>query len=367
MQLLCNIATPPASILGRFPVKPFGCGLQVVNPLEVGEWDRLLAARADGTVFHASGWARVLREVFNFTPCYLADVCGDRMEALLPMMEVKSVLTGIRGVALPFADGCEPLGDDRRGAKLIQSALEYGAARKWRYFECRGGRQYMRDVPVSLGFYTHLLDLTQGVQRLWDGLEGSVRRAVRKAQEQGIQILVSRTLDSAREFYRLYCLTRKRHGLPPQSWRFFESIHRHILSAGHGFMVEAWHDGRVVASNIYFHQGKKAVYKYGASDTKIQNLRASNLVMWQAIETLVREGFSQLDLGRTSLGNAGLRRFKLGWGVREAQLEYFKYNFRSGKYVADQDKTLGWHVRLFRLIPSALARPIGTLLYRHLA
>ena len=93
MQSLYNIATPPASTLVGSPVQPFGRGLKVVNPLEVEEWDRLLSERADGTIFHGSAWARVLREVFDFTPCYLTDIRGGHMDALLPIMEALEAAT----------------------------------------------------------------------------------------------------------------------------------------------------------------------------------------------------------------------------------------------------------------------------------
>ena len=76
--------------------------------------------------------------------------------------------------------------------------------------------------------------------------------------------------------------------------------------------------------------GGRAIYKYGASDETFQDLRGGNLVMWAAIKNFVRAGGAKhLDLGRTSLGNEGLRKFKLGWGAREEKIEYVKYDLRA--------------------------------------
>ena len=46
-----------------------------------------------------------------------------------------------------------------------------------------------------------------------------------------------------------------------------------------------------------------------------QNLRPNNLVMWEGIKSLMQRGADTLHLGRTSMENEGLRRFKLSRGI----------------------------------------------------
>ena len=60
--------------------------------------------------------------------------------------------------------------------------------------------------------------------------------------------------------------------------------------------------------------------------------------MWEAIKRYAENGFSRLHLGRTSLANEGLRRFKLGLGAREEKIEYYKYDFRKESFVSDVDR-----------------------------
>ena len=43
-----------------------------------------------------------------------------------------------------------------------------------------------------------------------------------------VEILQS--VEAVRIFYSLQCQTRKKHGLPPQPFKFFLNIHKHILS-----------------------------------------------------------------------------------------------------------------------------------------
>jgi lipid II:glycine glycyltransferase (peptidoglycan interpeptide bridge formation enzyme) len=125
--------------------------------------------------------------------------------------------------------------------------------------------------------------------------------------------------------------------------------------------------GQPVAGAVFLHFGRHAIYKFGASDEAHQQLRANNLVMWRAILHYASEGFSDLDFGRTSLGNDGLRKFKLGWGAGEEQVAYTRYDLRHSAYVTARDAAHGWHNRLFRALPPPLSRLAGALLYRHIA
>jgi hypothetical protein len=277
-------------------------------------------------------------------------------------------LTGRRGIGLPFTDDYEPLcADANMFQKLFASAVEFGKSRNWKYIECRGGRELFGEVPASLLFYGHGLDLTAGEGELFSRLESSVRRAIRKAEKAGVTVQILKSLEAVQIFYSLQCKTRKKHGLPPQPFRFFLNIHRHILSQDMGMVVLARHHGRPIAASIYVNFGDRAIYKYGASDETFQDLRGSNLVMWAAIKEYVRRGARHLGLGRTSVGNEGLRKFKLGWGAKEHKIEYVKFDLRKNEFVTTVDETSGWHTRVFRRMPGFLSRAVGGILYKHWA
>jgi hypothetical protein len=199
------------------------------------------------------------------------------------------------------------------------------------------------------------------------GATPSVRRAVRRAQKAGVEVTRHHGLDAVRHFYRLHGITRKRHGLPPPPFGFFRRLHEHVLSEGLGFVALARIGGRPVAAAVFVHFGVKAVLKYAASDRRYQQFRPNNLLLWEAIRWCVADGVLALSLGRTHPDNSGLRRFKSGWGARETNLEYFRYDVRSRAFVAPPDGSRGWHKPVFRHMPGILGRMAGSLLYRHMA
>ena len=53
----------------------------------------------------------------------------------------------------------------------------------------------------------------------------------------------------------------------------------------------------------FFAAGTTALYKYAASDERYQQLRGSDLVLWEGIQFFVNTGAQSLHLGRTSFDN----------------------------------------------------------------
>ena len=309
-----------------------------------------------------------MQQTYGYRPNYFATLAGDRLDALLPVMEVDSWLTGRRGVSLPFTDYCDPLASDLPGFQpLFDQAVQYGRDRHWQYLELRGGKQFLANALPSQRFYGHELALVDDEKELFAALTSSVRRAIRKAEKQGVTVEVLQDARGIKEFYSLQCQTRRKHGLPPQPFKFFQNLQQYILSEAGGMIILARLGARAVAGSIFFHAGRQAIYKYGASDAAMLELRGNDLVMWAGIKHYAFRGFRTLHFGRTSLVNEGLRRFKLAWGVREHLIEYFKYDLRKSAFVTDRDKASGWYNRVFAALPLSLSRFLGTVLYRHVA
>ncbi|HEY1793792.1 MAG TPA: GNAT family N-acetyltransferase [Opitutaceae bacterium] len=341
-------------------------GILRVNPMRDPSWDANIALIPAATFFHTSAWASVLSTSFGLEPCYFIIEHQDGGRSILPMMEVDSWLTGRRGTSLPFTDECVPLVKDFAAfAALFHAAVQFGNVRRWHHLEIRGGADLTREYQPSVRFLGHTLNLIGNTP--FANVAASVKQAVRKARRSGIIAESSVGERAMKEFYSLMCKTRQRHGLPPQPFRFFKAINEQIISRGKGLLMLARHGGRPVAGALFLIHGRKAIFKFGASDSGVQALRPNNLVMWNAISRLSQEGVESLDMGRTTVSNEGLRRFKLSWGAREREIEYFRFDLKNNSVVSTRDMSSGVHCRIFRALPLTISRAIGTLLYKHAA
>jgi hypothetical protein len=399
--------------------------VQRLNPLEYPDWDQLLMTHPGYTFFHCAAWARVLHDTYRNIPSYFAiiekpevrsqksevsplppglrpltpDLCpltSARLLGLFPVMEANSPILGRRAFSLPYSDECQPLvsnspspvsrervgvratpsppSGERAGVRgpdmfqhLWQEAIDYGKSRRWKYLVCHGGNGLFGNTPPSLTFYGHVLDLSAGEDELFAQFDRQVRQGIRKAEKSNIAAEISNCLEGIETYYSLQCLTRKKHGLPPQPFSFFANIQKHIIDNRLGCVVIGRLEEKAIAASVLFHLGDRIICKYAASDESFLQLRGNNLVMWEAIKWSVRNGYKKFDFGKSSINNAGLRRYKLGWGPAESIIEYFRYDLRKAAFTADRDRVEGWHNLIFRLMPSSLARLAGTILYKWLS
>ena len=251
---------------------------RVVDPTEDASWDAFLATHPQGSIFHTAAWARVLKDSYGHEPIYLIFSRLGKPAALLPIMKVASRLTGRRGVALPFSDCCSPLLFAGVGVKSITKHLaSLTRDQNWKYLEVRGGGEFSSDRDSTPTFYGHTLALSRDPQESHLKFSSAARRNLRKAQESGLTVETTRSREAVSQFYELHVRTRQRHGAPPQPFRFFDNIYRHLIEVGLGFVVLASRDGEPVAAAVYLTHGENAVYKFAASDERFNRHRPGYL------------------------------------------------------------------------------------------
>jgi hypothetical protein len=342
--------------------------LKSMNPLSQPSWDDMLLSSDNSSFFCTSHWARVLSESYGYRPIYFAELGGDGFKTLIPMMEVNSIITGKRGISLPFTDHCALiLNNSGTFHEIMDQLIKYGRRSGWKYVELRPGGPLPDEFQPSSFCFGHVLDLSRITEKIYTSFRDSTKRNIKRAENSGVQTRVSNTSNAVKEFYRLHCMTRKEHGLPPQPYRFFKNIYKHVISKDLGIVVLASYHEKPIAGAIYFHFGKTAIYKYGASDKRYQFFRPNNLVMWEAVQWYHRHGYKTLHFGRTEPENAGLLQFKRGWNTKEYTITYYKYNLKQESFITDSLNVSGAHNRYFRKMPLPLLKIAGSMLYRHMA
>jgi hypothetical protein len=341
--------------------------LQVINPLNIPNWDDLVLATGQATVFHSSGWARVLHESYGYTPVYFTSIENGKIASLMPVMEVHSVITGKRGVSLPFTDCCDSIAPSAGDFKsAVEGVKQFGKERGWRRIEWRGNGELFNGALPSSTCYSHTLNLNGGEAAVFSKFKGSTRRNINKALKEGVGVGIEKSPEAMAAYYRLHCGTRKDHGLPPQPSSFFERIFEHLIRPDKGFVVLARLEEACIAGAVYLHFGDSAVYKFGASDKKFQHLRPNNLVMWEGIRESMSRGCRSFSFGRTEQGNEGLLQFKRGWGTKEERVAYHRYDLHKNSFEKETMGVKGFHNRIFEMAPIPLLRLLGWALYKHL-
>jgi len=342
--------------------------IQIINPIEFSGWDDLLLANETYSFFHSMPWANVLAASYQYEPMYFTSTGQNGSMGIVPIMEINTLLSRRRAISLPFTDACEPIAPNKDHFQhLLSYIIPFGRKKRWTYLEIRGGHRFLDSIPPSSQYYQHTLKLSKDEKHIFKNFRKGTKSSIKKAKKDGVEVNILTTSEALHEFYRLHCLTRKKHGVPPQPLYFFKNIYSNIITKNLGWIALASYRGKAIAGGIFFHLGKKAIYKYGASDTTYQRLGGTNLILWEVIQRYCRNGFEDLCFGRTDFENEGLRRFKNGWNTEESIIHYYKYQFDKNAFIIDQKKSATFTNRVFAHFPIVLLKTIGLLAYKHMA
>ena len=316
-------------------------------------------------VFHHPTWSQLMAECYGYSPFIIAlpGTDGDLM-AGVPLMEVNSPITGKRWVSLPFSDYCRPLYKDESVLQeFVEGIIQLAARKKMQNLELRGVYPKSPALCTHSQHVIHEIDLRPGSEKVWKGTHEMHRRNIKIARQSDLEIVYGETIEHLKDFYHLHLLTRRRQGVPVQPWKLFEGIKKLLLDQGHGFLLLAHKDQQCLAGAIFLHWKETLTYKYGASSDEGLKYRPNNLVMWTAIQKGCENGFTQFDMGRTDLGNTGLRTFKSRWGARETPLFYT--NLSASSVHMGEGRVMHYMHIILQNSPAWVCRLSGELFYKH--
>lgn len=346
-----------------------------LDPIKDSRWDHFVLNHPFGWICHHSGWKEVLENSFaHMKGHYLAAVNENgEIKAGLPLFEVRSWLTGNRLVSIPFATLSDPLIDGNGDShQLIEASI--GLSRQVRIPRVELRSLYSQNLiddcrfSKSCFFKHHYLELSMAPDELRNTFHyKAVRYEINRAQRSGLALKVASNEEDLQLFYALYAKTRGRLGLPPQPYRFFESIWNVFWPLGMVTLLLATHNDDLIAGQLYFKFRSRVSMEFEAWDRQRRSFAPNHFLIWEAIRLFHLEGFRTLDFGRTSVNNPSLMDFKRRWGTRVIDLPQFCYPVDVRSDGDREDSTKYKFVRkLCQKSPTAALDLIGRFCYRHL-
>lgn len=339
------------------------------------EQDSMLRAFLQGdekaTVYHTPEWRDTIVSTYGYEPFYLGYLDDGRIRAVLPLMLVRSWLTGTRLVSLPFSNICGPTGDERFFDALLAKALEIYSESGAKAVEIRTQADLAtiedeRFSNVSY-FITSIMDLDPDPESLWTRIkDGSVRTEVRQAIKKGVEFRLGKDPNDLRVFYDLFAGNRLKHGVPVTRFEFFENLWNN-LGSDMRVLFLAYYKGQPAAAVLALGYNKVIAEAYLGADAKFLSYRVNQMVIWKGIEWACRNGYEKWDFLRTPKTNKGLKFFKAKWGVTEIDLNYLYYPEVAGTASTVEESTKYKLVTsVLKRSPAFVGRMLGRLLYKHL-
>ena len=345
-----------------------------VDPFTDERWDAYVVSHPSGSAYHHSRWIRAMEQTYGYASyCFVCENGKGVIEGILPTAFVKSRWTGNRMISFPFSPFCGALiQHDVALNQLLSAAEEEAGILGADHMQLRWGV----DPPIGLESYQrqnyhtmYMLDLRPGMENLFGSFhKSSIQRPIKKSLKIGLELNIGATKEYVEQFYDLQVQTRKRHGVPPQPFAYFENMHRAFEGTDILQVYSASFDNRVVAALLLLRFGDTVIYQNGGSNSRFLHLKPNHFLLWKAIEKAKEDGFSVFNFGTCTPEDEGLIRFKQQWGTEERQVPYFYFPGIAGPRNRLESS---WKFRaataILRHMPAAVLRRIGELTYKHAA
>lgn len=330
-----------------------------------------LKRAARSTVYHTPEWRDAIANTYGYEALYVAYSEGDVIEALLPLMLVRSRLTGTRLVSLPFSNVCGPAGNGERFDVLVEGALRVFAETGAEALEIRTqanlGTLEDGRFQKSPCFITSILDLDPDPDRLFKGFkDNSIRSETRQAARKGVEVRIGADLDDLAHFYRLFVGNRLKHGVPPAPFEFFENLWS-SLGPEMRILFLATVEDEPVATVLALAHKKTMAEAYLGADPGYLSYKVNQMVIWKGIEWACLNGYEKWDFLRTPRANKGLRFFKAKWGGNEVDLDYLYYpEVKGSAGTVEESAKYRLMTTVLKRSPAFVGKALGKMFYRHL-
>jgi hypothetical protein len=284
------------------------------------DWGGGLDAFPDRHVFQTPAWLRFLTATQREEPIVAALREEDRTVGYFTGLLMRKL--GLRILGSPFPGWSTPYmglnlmpGVERRAALKLLVGFAFSEL-KCAHFEMVDLHATLENASgLALEHTMHptcVIDLTAGEKDLWASMNGSARRAIRKAEKSGVTIEEAHDLQFADEYFaQLQDVYAKQKLAPPLDVERIRALIRILEPAGMLLMLRArTADGLSIASGLYPFYNHTLFVLGNASWREHQNLRPNEAMHWYAMRWGGRRGIVHCNM-------VGNKEFKKKFGGYE--------------------------------------------------
>jgi FemAB-related protein (PEP-CTERM system-associated) len=334
-----------------------------LNEIARPRWDAFVHACPDGTFFHLSGWAGVIKAEMGCTNHYLYAERAGAIVAVLPLSRVHNLIAGDVLISTPFLVYGGPIGDPDAIDALVHEARRLAENLGVDYLELRNRRPLDGDWETKSLYVTFRKPLEPDLDANLQAIPRKQRAMVRKGMKAGTNVVWDLDLDT---FYSVFSESYRNLGTPV----FGKSLFSRLLAA---FQDQVWvttvrKDKQPLSSVVSFIFRDEVLPYYGGSIAAARDFAANDFLYWAVMERAVGCGLKTFDYGRSKVGT-GSYDFKKHWGFEPEPLAYQYHLVRSQELpnLSPTNPKFQLPIQLWKRLPVGVTRIVGPPIARRLA
>ena len=328
-------------------------------------WDNYVQQSASGLPQHLSGWQDVQSQTYGHDPHYLMALDGERVIGVLPLFLIRSLWLGNTARTMP---GGLCADNESVAAALIETGKAWAKSVKARRFFIADSRQnWQAGLSTTSNHVYWVVEVGADTDALWKGLDGNIRRQVRIARRNNLQVKIDRSGQLLDDFYDVFSEFAHQSGTPLFGRYFLENV---VKAFPNGFSVAVvYQEERPLGAYFQLEMGDTIYGMWGGTPREHLKLRPVYLAFWEMMRDAVEQGFRVLDMGRSPT-DSNASKFKGQWGGCSQAIYQQRVNFNLNR-AANQNQEIQ-KGRPFQLVtylwpkmPMPIVRYLGPKLRRH--
>ena len=356
LQAVVNNDEPREQGAPAYAVKHFASG-------DGPRWNAFVRASAVGSFYHLSGWRSIIENRLHHPTYYLYCESDGEIDAVLPLVHVKSLLFGNALISIPFLVYGGPVAANREALDhVINVAQELARELAVDHLEIRNrtpldGNWHTKDTYAT---FRKRIEPDPEVNLM--AIPRKQRAMIRKGIQAGLKAEVD---DDTERLYAAMLVCKRNLGTP-----FFGASWLRAIKDEFGDQVEittVTHNGATVCSVMSFRYGNEILPYYGGGGYLARDLKGNDFMYWAVMEKACQEGVEIFDYGRSMVGS-GAYRFKKHWGFAPEPLpyQYFLVNAQSVHSLNPSNPRYRFLINAWKSLPLPVAGLIGPPVARRL-
>ena len=352
-----SLSKVTASVQGELRVLPLA-------ETDTDRWDAFVLSCPEATFFHRAGWTTVIERAFGHRTHFLLAERGGRIEGVLPLAEIKSLLFGHSLVSTPFCvyGGPAALTESARHA-LINAAEALAIKLGVGHLELRSKRASKPEWQTKDLYYTFRKELPSNEEQNMLAIPRKQRAMVRKGIKAGLRGEVDAGTD---RFFAAYSSSVHRLGTPVFSRKYF-SILREVFGEDCEVLTITTAEGALVSSVMNFYFRDEVLPYYGGGLPLARDVAGNDFMYWELMRRSSLRGIKIFDFGRSKLGT-GAFDFKRNWGFDPVALPY-EYKLVRAQVLAEHNPLNPKYqlmIKCWQRLPLKLANLVGPYIVKSL-
>jgi hypothetical protein len=286
------------------------------------EWDEF-ASRYTDLIFYQSVWSQVLKEGLGGQPLYFYLREGKEIVAGLPAVLLNFKIFKILYASIPYGNmigekDCFPVFLSCLEKEFVRRGIDQVRITDSPFWENRNPDPSFKPIE-NVCTLINLRDMDE--ERLWKSHSKYVRRDIRRAQKNGIEVYKVVSKSDLDCLYKFYLNTMERNRAPAKySRQLVSTLYDFIETSKKGVLLMARMHHQPVAGVLLIHSNSSTHAFFGGSYGQFLKFYTNELLIHESLLQAIRCGHKVFDFMGSDKEDEKLIWFKNKWGGQSVRV-----------------------------------------------